>query len=122
MLRVSPADASPLIAKCSACGHREYAEIQISPPWLPGDADDTPSKAPPKTNATGKSRFRFLDLTATPCSVGAPDGLAGRLDTTPDHGLGTGRSPAVAYFFLTSIFIDLATISTTGKVGTSVKP
>jgi len=33
MKRVSPADTSPLIMECKRCGHREWAEIQVPPPW-----------------------------------------------------------------------------------------
>ena len=33
MERVSAANMSPLIMECEICGHREWAEIQISPPW-----------------------------------------------------------------------------------------
>lgn len=36
MKRVSPVDQSPLIMECQGCGHREWAEIQVPPPW-PGD-------------------------------------------------------------------------------------
>jgi hypothetical protein len=33
MKRVSPANTSPLIMECKRCGHREWAEIQVPPPW-----------------------------------------------------------------------------------------
>jgi hypothetical protein len=33
MQRVSPVDKSPLIMECQGCGHREWAEIQVPPPW-----------------------------------------------------------------------------------------
>jgi hypothetical protein len=36
MKRVSPVDTSPLIMECKKCGHREWAEIQVPPPW-PGN-------------------------------------------------------------------------------------
>ena len=35
MKRLSPEDSSPLIMECEDCKHREYAEIQIVPPWPP---------------------------------------------------------------------------------------
>jgi rRNA maturation protein Nop10 len=33
MKRISPANTSPLIMECKRCGHREWAEIQVPPPW-----------------------------------------------------------------------------------------
>jgi hypothetical protein len=33
MKRVSPANTSPLIMECKRCGHREWAEIHVPPPW-----------------------------------------------------------------------------------------
>lgn len=33
MERISDENASPLIVECLNCGHREYAEIHVSPPW-----------------------------------------------------------------------------------------
>ena len=33
MERVSPANTSPLIMECQSCGLRQWAEIQIPPPW-----------------------------------------------------------------------------------------
>jgi hypothetical protein len=37
MKRVSPVDTSPLIMECKKCGHREWAEIQVPPPWSGDD-------------------------------------------------------------------------------------
>lgn len=35
MKRISTENTSPLITECLHCGHREWAEIHFSPPWLP---------------------------------------------------------------------------------------
>ena len=39
MERVSEENTSPLIVECQSCGHREWAEAQIPPPW-PADNSD----------------------------------------------------------------------------------
>jgi len=30
---VSPENTSPLVMRCQVCGHEEYREVQIAPPW-----------------------------------------------------------------------------------------
>ena len=39
MERVSPENTSPLIVECQSCGHQEWAEIQVPPPWPAGDME-----------------------------------------------------------------------------------
>ena len=70
MVRISPVDSSPLIVECQKCGHREHAEVQISPGWLPDTGE--PSTDATEADTTDK-RFRFLDLSATPVSFGPAD-------------------------------------------------
>ncbi len=38
MKQVSSEDVSPLIVECWHCGHREYAEIHVPPPWPPAES------------------------------------------------------------------------------------
>ena len=66
MVSVSPKDTSPLILECQKCGHREYAEVQVPPGWLPEAVDI------PDTKKTER-KFGFLDSTAVPVSAGSPD-------------------------------------------------
>ena len=39
MERVSKPDTSPLIMACKRCGHREWSETQIPPPWPAKDTE-----------------------------------------------------------------------------------
>lgn len=39
MEQVSSENTSPLIVECQHCGHREWAEIQVPPPWPPRDTE-----------------------------------------------------------------------------------
>jgi hypothetical protein len=70
MVRISPVDSSPLIVECQRCGHREYAEVQIPPVWLPETG--WPSIDATEADRTEKC-FRFLDMSATPVSFGPAD-------------------------------------------------
>ncbi|MFC1813333.1 hypothetical protein ACFL03_11670 [Thermodesulfobacteriota bacterium] len=72
MVRVSEENASPLIVKCQKCGHREYAEVQIPPPWPAESGTATATDDPPKPNETER-KFRLFDLSAMPVTVGSPD-------------------------------------------------
>lgn len=70
MLRVSEENSSPLIVECQKCGHREYAEVQITPPWPPEKS--TPERQLPKSD-TDKTVFRFWNSLTVPVSVDSPD-------------------------------------------------
>jgi len=39
MKRISPENTSPMIMECQSCGHQEWAEIQVPPPWPAGDME-----------------------------------------------------------------------------------
>jgi len=69
MLRISEENSSPLIVECRECGHREYAEIQITPPWAPdGEGQEEATRS-----TIGKTEYRLWDSSAMPVSVGSPD-------------------------------------------------
>ena len=70
MVGISPAESSPVIVECPKCGHREYAEVQIPPGWAPESR--RPYVEATETNKT-ETIFRFLDLSATPVSIGSAD-------------------------------------------------
>lgn len=70
MKRVSPEDSSPLIVRCEKCGHEESGEIQIPPPWPPGDNDPPENEKEPKTP---RKEFRLFDQTASSFSTDSSD-------------------------------------------------
>ena len=70
MIKISPEDSSPLIVECQKCRHREYTEVQVSPPW--------PAETSALTDDSSKSsgtetEFRLFDFSVMPVSVGSPD-------------------------------------------------
>jgi hypothetical protein len=73
MKQVSKPNTSPLIMECKKCGHREYAEIQVPPPW----GTDKKGAAPPPQEEDAiepesKERSR-CEPHGTPVTVGDPD-------------------------------------------------
>lgn len=70
MILVSEEKASPLIMECKKCGHQEYAEVQIPPPWPPENKTRTDVQSEPKK---AKSDFRIFESSAVPVSTGSPD-------------------------------------------------
>ena len=76
MVRISSVDTSPLIVECKVCSHREYAEVNIAPPWPPVEDDDLPVEDEYKQEK-GFSKYlrkstEDYDSSGTPVSIGIP--------------------------------------------------
>ncbi len=70
MGRVSREDTSPIVVECKRCSHREYAEVQVTPPWHPSD-EVAPSDSE-QVETVKQSRQRYFPC-GMPVSVGDPD-------------------------------------------------
>lgn len=77
MKRISAENQSPLIMECPSCKHREYAEIQISTPWLPAENDrafDPSGGYRPRSGVITEDKGKSaVDPSGMPVSVGNPD-------------------------------------------------
>ncbi len=51
MKRISPEDSSPLVVECKKCGHQEWAEIQVPPPWSGDNKGEAESRVVVYKNA-----------------------------------------------------------------------
>ena len=71
MSKVSAGTSSPLIMVCQRCGHQEYAEVQVPPPW---PATEEAASRPETTNDAGRPERSRFQPSGCPVSVADADG------------------------------------------------
>ena len=73
MKRVSAPNTGPLIVECQSCGHREYAEVQVPPPWPIQKKEAAPPPREEDASETESKERSRCEPHGTPVTVGNPD-------------------------------------------------